>query len=146
MRSSLDRLAEDTLGRLVLVTNRHTWTTEDIIRTYRSQASVEALFEHIKDPLHIALRPQFHWTDQKLPVHVFTCVLAHLLSRLLFIKGQRARLPYQSQEGLVEALERVRKATVIRRHGSKGKPIVSQQLEEIDPILTPHLIELGVTL
>jgi len=25
----------------------------------------------MKDPQHISLRPQHHWTDQKIEVHVF---------------------------------------------------------------------------
>jgi hypothetical protein len=37
----------------------------------------------MKDPHHIALRPQYHWTDQKVRVHVFTCVLALMLLSLL---------------------------------------------------------------
>jgi transposase len=37
----------------------------------------------MKDPHHIALRPQYHWTDQKIRVHVFTCVVALMLVSLL---------------------------------------------------------------
>jgi len=42
----------------VLMTNRDTWSTEDIIRAYRGQAHVEAVFAHLKDPMHVMLRPQ----------------------------------------------------------------------------------------
>jgi transposase len=37
----------------------------------------------MKDCHHIALRPQYHWTDQKVEVHVFCCVLALMLCSLL---------------------------------------------------------------
>ena len=37
----------------------------------------------------IALRPQYRWTDQKIEVHVFCCVLALLLSSLLQRELQR---------------------------------------------------------
>jgi len=64
------------------MTDRHDWSTAEIIRAYHGQAAVEAIFAHLKDPVHLALRPQHHWTDQKLHVHVFTCVLGFLLASL----------------------------------------------------------------
>jgi hypothetical protein len=57
----------------------------------------------MKDPHHISLRPQFHWTDQKIEVHVFCCVLAlmlcSLLQRELHHKGISISIP--------EALDRL---------------------------------------
>jgi hypothetical protein len=50
---------------------------------YRSQHHVETAFRRMKDCHHIALRPQHHWTDQKVEVHVFCCVLALMLCSLL---------------------------------------------------------------
>ena len=50
---------------------------------YRSQHHVETAFRRMKDCHHIALRPQYHWTDQKVEVHVFCCVLALMLCSLL---------------------------------------------------------------
>jgi transposase len=88
--AALATLDQDSLGRIVLITDRHDWTTADIIRAYRGQSVVEAVFAHLKDPVHIALRPQFHWTDQKLHVHVFTCILGYLLARLLHRRAKQA--------------------------------------------------------
>jgi len=87
---ALDVLARDWLGRLVLVTDRDDWSTSEIIQAYRGQSQVEAVFAHIKDPMHVMLRPQYHWTDQKLHVHVFTCVIGYLLARLLHMRAQQA--------------------------------------------------------
>ena len=145
-QQALDRLANETLGRLVLITDRKEWTTAEIIGGYRSQANIEALFAHLKDPVHIALRPQFHWTDQKLHVHVFTCVLAHLLARLLFLKAQRAKMPFRSQEKLLETLGNVRSSTVLQRYGSSKKLHVANILEDVDEALAPHLASLGIDL
>lgn len=143
-RDALDRLANETLGRLVLVTNRHSWSTAEIIRIYRSQARVEALFGHIKDPVHIAIRPQFHWTDQKLQIHVFTCVLAHLLECVLFIKAQEAQVPIRSQEALLDALTHIRRSTILMTPKTRGGPILKRQLEEVSEALAPHLKTLGI--
>ena len=112
-QADLDRLAEETLGRLVLATDRHAWSTSEIIESYRSQAAIEAVFAHLKDADHVALRPQFHWTNQKLHVHVLTCVLGHLLARLLVLKAERAGAKFPSQERLLDTLEKIRKATIL---------------------------------
>jgi transposase len=137
-------LDHDSLGRIVLITDRHDWTTADIIRAYRGQATVEAVFAHLKDPVHVALRPQFHWTDQKLHVHVFTCVLGYLLARLLHRRAKQTVSYPHGMERLLEDLEQVRRATVVRPSGGKGRPRVTTQLEEGSPQLKTLLASLGV--
>src|SRR6266566_3332445 len=74
-QAAFDDLTQSTLGRIVLVTDREEWRTEEIIAAYRSQAHIERLFRGMKNSSHIALRPQHHWTEQKVHVHVFTCVI-----------------------------------------------------------------------
>jgi transposase len=146
-QSAFDALAQDTFGRLVLMTDRHEWSTADIIRAYHGQSAVEAAFAHLKDPDHIALRPQYHWTDQKLHVHVFTCVLGSLLASLLHLRARRANAPYASMESLLDALGRVRRAMIARRPAArtgKGSERVTYQLEEIEPDMAPLLPLLGV--
>jgi transposase len=144
-RAAFDALARDRLGRVVLITDRHDWSTAAIIQAYHGQAQIEAVFGHLKDPVHLALRPQFHWTDQKLHVHVFTCVLGYLLARTVFLQAQQAHAPYASMEALLEALARVRRATVVRATGPKGRMHVTTQLEDLDPALAPVLPALGLT-
>lgn len=142
--SALQKLADETLGRLVLATDHHEWSTADIVQCYRNQAAIEAVFAHLKDPVHVALRPQFHWTDQKLSVHVFSCVLGHLLSRLLLLKAQRAGAAFKTQEKLLDELQRIRRTTILRLTGPKHKPTVKVQLEEATPPLLSLLEPLGI--
>lgn len=137
-QSALDELDREWLGRIVLVTDRSDWSPAEIIRAYRGQSDVEAVFAHLKDPLHLALRPQFHWTDQKLHVHVFTCLLGYLLARLLHLRARRAAGYSGSMEGLLDSLERVRRATVIRQAPGGSKPRVTAQLE----VTEPHILGL----
>ena len=147
-QEALNLLADSTFGRIVLMTDRHEWSTEDIIRTYRAQAAVEALFAHLKDPEHLAIRPQYHWTDQKIHVHVFTCVLGYMLASLLHLRARRANAPHASLEGLLDALAQVRRTMVVRRStitGGKRSERISYQLEEIDPEVAPLLPTLGVS-
>ncbi len=141
---AFDTLARNELGRVVLITDHHEWSTADIIREYRGQAEVEALFAHLKDPLHLALRPQRHWTDQKLHVHVFTCVLGYLLLRLLHLRARQAGADFASPEHLIEALARVRRVTVARSATGTGRMRITTQLEDIEPQLAPLLPALGI--
>lgn len=143
-RKAFDALASETLGRLVLITDREGWSTAEIIRTYHAQAHVEAVFRHLKDTVHLALRPQFHWTDQKLHVHVLTCLLGYLLARTLFLRATKVHAPYASMESLLDALARVRRVTVARSATGKGKMRVTTQLEDIDPALMGILPAIGV--
>lgn len=142
-QDAFDRLANNTLGRIVLMTDRHDWSTAEIIHAYRNQADIEAVFAHLKDPIHLALRPQRHWTDQKLHIHVLTCMIGYLLARLLHLRARRAGAPFASPEHLIEALGRIRRATVARSADGKGLR-VSTQLEEAEPGVAALLSNFGV--
>jgi len=145
-RAAFDTLARERLGQVVLITDRHDWSTAAIIEAYHGQAHVEAVFGHLKDPIHLALRPQFHWTDQKLHVHVFTCLLGYLLARTVFRHAQQAGAPYASHEALLDALTRVRRVTLARpAYGGKGRTRVTTQLEDVYAALAPLLPGLGVS-
>ena len=144
-QQAFDVLAEQRLGRVVLITDRHDWSTAEIIRTYHGQSQIEAVFAHLKDPMHLGLRPQHHWTDQKLHVHVFTCILGYLLARTLFLRAQRLQVPYASMESLLDALTEVRQVTVARSATGKRRMRISTQLEQIDETLVEFLPALGVT-
>ncbi len=142
-QDALDALARDWLGRLVLVTDRDDWSTAEIIRTYRGQTHVEAVFAHMKDPIHLMLRPQYHWTDQKLHVHVFTCVLSYLLARLLHLRAQQAVGYTRSMERLLDTLTEVRRANIARSTQKRGVRLTSQ-LEDMDPDVTKLIEALGI--
>lgn len=71
------------LGKTILFTDRDHWKDEQIVLAYRAQSHVEAAFRRMKDPRFLTFRPAFHWTDQKLRVHAFYCVLALTLLSLL---------------------------------------------------------------
>jgi len=143
-RQAFDALANERLGRVVLISDRHDWSTAEIILAYHGQSHIEAVFAHLKDPMHLALRPQYHWTDQKLHVHVFTCILGYLLARTLFLRAKRLHVPYASMESLLDALTEVRRVTVARSATGKGRMRISTQLEEVDQTLANLLPALGV--
>ena len=79
-REVLTDIQKTRLGKTILFTDRDDWSTEEIILGYRGQYRIESAFKISKRGHFMAWRPTFHWTDQKLHVHAFYCVLS-----LLFI-------------------------------------------------------------
>ena len=136
-------LQEKTFGRVVLMTDRHEWSTPDIIRTYHAQSHIEGVFRSWKDPLHVSMRPQFHWTDQKIHVHVLVCVLSYLLARLLLLRAQWVDPSIESVRVLLSRLALVRRAT-IARPGQRGTWQVTSQLEAMDDALAKLWSGLGL--
>lgn len=80
--TALQRLSDERLGRTLLVTSHDDWSTEETIKAYRSLSSIEETFKRMKDVNFLRWQPAYHWTDQKLKVHAFYCVLALLLASL----------------------------------------------------------------
>jgi transposase len=78
------------LGKRILCTDNQEWTTEEIILGSRAQSAVEDAFKRMKDPHWVSFSPSFHWTDQKLRVHAFYCVIALTLTSLLQRKAAQA--------------------------------------------------------
>jgi transposase len=85
-----EKLKRVRLGKRILCTDNHDWTTQEIILASRAQNCVEDAFKQMKDPHWVSFSPAFHWTDQKLRVHAFYCVLALILSCLLQRKATHA--------------------------------------------------------
>jgi transposase len=126
-------LETQVFGKRMLITDRHDWSDEEILRAYRGQSHVEATFRQLKDDEHLAVRPQYHWTDQKVRVHTFICLLGLLLARV--IEFEARRLGYrQGLSGLLERLGTVRLARVLQPAPTPGgRPRCRWQLEQSEP-------------
>jgi transposase len=137
------RLDKRYFGLRVLITDRAEWTTAQIIEAYRGQSKVEAAFRDLKDPRMLATRPQFHWTDQKLHVHAFLCVMAYLLITLLHRRAKQKVAFDGSPRRLLAELAALRCCRSIDITGRKGRPRVRLQLEETDNALMSLAESLG---
>src|SRR2546426_5307995 len=71
------------LGKTLLFTDNEDWSDEEIVLGYRAQHHIESAFRDMKNPHFLGWSPMFHWTDSKIRVHAFYCVLALLLTSLL---------------------------------------------------------------
>ncbi len=122
-QAALDRLCRHQLGKTILFTDNHDWSDEEIVLAYRSQSQVEDAFKQMKHPHFLGWSPMFHWTDSKIRVHAFYCVLALLLTSLL-----QRELAQQGLElsipRMLEQLGGIRETLVVypRRRGQHKHP------------------------
>lgn len=126
------RWLEDRLfGKTVLMTSRDDWPTEEIVRAYRGQAKVEEAFRRMKRPHFVSWSPMWHWTDQKIRVHAFYCVLALLLLSLLHREVKRSGRKL-SIDGTMAKLAGIREVLLLGK-GRRGRGLgVSTMLTERD--------------
>jgi hypothetical protein len=73
----------------------------------------------------------FHWTDHKIRVHVFYCVLALTVARLMVRETDRAGM-HMSVRELLDTLAGIQE-TVLLYQGDRGRPRARRMLTEIDP-------------
>ena len=113
-------LQENVLGRKIVVTNRHDWTEEEILLAYRGQAKVEYAFRTMKNPHHLAIRPQYHWTDQKIEAHFLICIIGYLLAIAVYTKAKTAGYS-RNIHHLMEELNQIRLGCVTKKKSNKIK-------------------------
>jgi transposase len=125
-------LEEEIFGKRVLITDREDWTTAEVVIAYRSQWQVEAGFRQLKDDDHIAVAPMFHWTDQKIAVHLFCCVLALSVLRLMTREVRRAGLTLSTGEIMKELADM--QETLLLYPSTGGRPRARRMLTEMTSI------------
>jgi hypothetical protein len=77
------RLLERTrLGRRVLCTDHHAWSTGRIVYGFRGQWNVEELFRRAKKGGVVSWGPSHQWADSSLRVHTFATVIGLMLVSL----------------------------------------------------------------
>ena len=122
---------EDDLGFRIIMTNRHNWSTASIIEAYHGQSKIENAFKNLKNPYHLTIKPQFHWTDHNVKVHMFICVLGYLLAAIAW---RRVRLSTQFKitlDTLFDTLNNIRLATVLEESKTPGAVKAIYKLEEM---------------
>jgi len=74
------------MGKNIIITDNHDWSTEQIVSASLDRYRIEKQFRASKAPHHIRINPMFHWTDGKIRCHLLTCVIALTCLRLLELK------------------------------------------------------------
>lgn len=148
-KDAYDELCEHYLGKNALFTDRNDWSAEEIILAYRSAWKLEHTFRRMKRTDYFSIRPLWCWTNQKIRVHIFCCVMAirfcMILKKELGIKGVET-----SPEHMLDILSK--KYLYINYYGKakagKSRPIKQSSLskdgeyeEEIEQMISALSLE-----
>jgi len=133
--AALARLTRTQLGKTILFTDNAQWSDEEIVLGYRAQHHIESAFRDMKNPHFLGWSPMFHWTDSKIRVHAFYCVLAltltSLLQRALHQKGMDLSLTR-----MMELLGRIQEVNLIyplqpgQKHPRTGTCLTERDMEQ----------------
>lgn len=138
------KLDRTLLGKTILFTDQHPWSDERIVGAYRSQFHVEAAFRRMKDPRFLTFRPTYHWTDQKLKVHAFYCVLALMIMSLLRRTLAQAGIPL-SIARIAERLSDIQEVVNLYPTPKGAKPRIQMNLSKCDTEQTAMLEALNLS-
>jgi transposase len=116
--AALRRELETTrLGRRVLCTDRHNWSTGRIVHAFRGQWNVEEMFRRAKKGGVVPWGPSHQWADGSLRLHTFATVVGLMLVSLAKIAlGTDA-----SVRKTMESLGEIRATLVRTTTGSAGR-------------------------
>jgi hypothetical protein len=106
------------LGRRVLCTDRHIWSTGRIVNAFRGQWNVEELFRRAKKGGVAPWGPSHQRSDNSLRLHTFATVIGLELVSL----ARLASATQQSARGIMKTLSGI-EATLVRvRAKQRGRP------------------------
>jgi len=124
-------LEENIFGKRILITDHDHWTVADVVAGYRSQSEIEFGFRQLKNPHEVSFSPMYHWTENNIAVHTFTCVLALQLAHLLGLKARRAGHDL-SVKALLDTLSGIGE-TVLIYPSTGGRPKARRMTTEMSP-------------
>jgi transposase len=129
--AALPQLLNQRLGRTVLLTNRMDWSAEQVVAGYSGQQQIERVFRGLKQGDWLGWDPMYHWTDRKIRIHAFYCLLGISLLQYVHQQAQAAWADL-SIEQLLEELEQIKQFVLLYPpQGEKGPPrtayVLSQQ-------------------
>ena len=105
------------LGRRIICTDHHNWTTGRIVHAFRGQWNVEELFRRSKKGGVVPWGPSHQWADGSLRLHTFATVLGLMLVSLARI----ALAPDQSTRRMLDSLEEIKVTLVRTTTGGPGR-------------------------
>jgi len=119
--AALQELILHRLGRTLLLTNRGDWTAEQVVAAYAGQQELEQVFRGLKAGDWLNGQPMYHWTDSKIRVHAFYCLLG--LSLLHYVLRQAQTFwPQLTVEKLQEELGEIQQFVLLYPALGVGPP------------------------
>jgi transposase len=144
-KAAYQKLRSTLLGKTILFTDHgEDRSDEQIVLGYRAQHHVEDDFRHLKNPRYLSFRPTFHWTDQKLRVHAFYCVLALMILNLLRRKLAKSGIALSIVE-MMKQLTNIQQITVLYPAPQRGlQPLARTVLSKLNPRQQQIVAALGL--
>jgi len=116
---------ETMMGKNIIVTDNHDWTTEEIVSASLDRYRIEQQFRVSKASCHVQVNPMFHWTDDKIRCHLLTCVIALACLRLLEIKTGDAH----TAKEIMEQMEHLNCVLSWQRNSKKPQVYIEDPTE-----------------
>ena len=113
-------------GWFLVITQNKAFSKEEIIKRYKDLKYVEHGFFELKHSLQ--LRPNFHWTENRIKAHVMVCFMAFQMAVLFEKRLQSIKLSWE------KAMEKLRRIHVIEweNEGRLRKGLVKVKDEQIE--------------
>ena len=124
-------LENNIFGKRILITDHDHWAVADVVAGYRSQSEIEFGFRQLKNPHEVSFSPMYHWTENNIAVHTFTCVLALQLAHLLRLTAHRAGHDL-SVKALLDTLSGIGE-TVLIYPSTGGRPKARRITTDMSP-------------
>jgi transposase len=119
-------------GKKLLISDHQVWSTQEILETYNNQYLIEKIFKDTKNPHHFAIRPQYHWTDMKMRVHIFCCLIGLILTALLRKELLGHGIVIEN-DALIDELTKIRKCLVFKKTSKNKSGLkIEKHLEMMD--------------
>jgi len=122
-------------GKTAVFTDCHDWSSEEIVRTYNSKYLVEDDFRWLKDRFLVCITPVYHRRDDRIRVHVFSCVMGLVLVRYTAWKLRDLGL---SPRKMFEKLEGIR-VSLVQDNGTKQTTFVVEQMDGVQSTMFARL-------
>jgi len=110
--AAFHKLLTHRLGRTVLLTNRMDWTAEQVVSGYSGQQQIEQVFRGLKDGDWLGWGPMYHWTDSKIRIHAFYCMLGISLLKYIHKQSQSA-WPGLTMEQMLDELRQIQQFVLL---------------------------------
>jgi transposase len=115
-RQKRGELERTRLGKRVLCTDCHSWSTERIVSAFRGQWTVEEVFRRAKKGGVVPWGPSHQWADASLRVHTLATVIGLMLVSL-------AKLALKTKKSVAKMMRDLAgiEATLVRVTGGMGR-------------------------
>lgn len=127
-RAAYRKIEKEHFGKRVVITSHENWSVAEVVTAYRSQNDIEASFRQMKDVQVVSFSPMHHWTDQKIKVHVFYCVLALAIAHLMRREADKAGIKTSVRE-MLRSLASIQE-TMLIYPSEGGRPRMRRMLTE----------------